>query len=450
MARRGNGEGSIYQGTDGRWRGYVDLGYVRGKRSRKYVTGSTRKEVAAKLRRAVEARDAGTLQIGQKPMTLGEWLAFYLDTIASGRVRPSTLAGYRGYVTRRITPGLGDHRLDKLQPEHLEAFYRASREDGMAPASVLQMHRIISRALKIAHRRGHVARNVATLVDAPSVPHEEINPLSATEARAILEHCRDERNSARWSVALALGLRQGEALGLQWSDIDLNTGVLTVRHALQRLEEVGLVLVPPKSRAGIRSIVLPAPLITQLKEHRARQNRERLVAGSLWQDRQFVFATPIGTPVDPRNDYRAWRALLLGASVRPARLHDARHTAATLLLAQGIHPRVVMQILGHSQITLTLGTYSHVVPELAEEAAHAMTRALWDIDEKKDARATDNPVESEPVDDTENHLAAKLAAKPRELDQDTPVTPGLTRQNTVGRVGLEPTTYGLKVRSSAN
>jgi len=240
MARRGNGEGSIYQSRDGRWRGYVDLGYVDGKRARKYVTGGTRKEVAAKLRRVVDARESGTLQIGQKPMAFGEWLTFYLDTIASTRVRPSTLAGYRGYVTRRILPGLGHHRLDKLQPEHLEAFYRSSRDSGMAPASVLQMHRIMSRALKIAHRRGHVARNVATLVDAPSVPREEINPLTSVEAKAILGRAKDERNSARWSVALSLGLRQGEALGLQWPDIELDTGVLKVRHALQRLEDVGL------------------------------------------------------------------------------------------------------------------------------------------------------------------------------------------------------------------
>ncbi len=441
MARRGNGEGSIYQAKDGRWRGYVDLGYINGKRTRKYLTGRTRKEVAARLRQAVDARDAGTLEIGQKRITFGEWLIFYVDTIAAAKVRPSTLAGYRGYINRRIIPGLGHYMLDKLQPEHLEAFYRASHADGMAAASVLQMHRIVSRALKIAHRRGRVVRNVATLVDAPTVVRDEIEPLTATDARTILEHSREHRNSARWSVALALGLRQGEALGLQWSDIDFDKGALRVRRALQRIEGQGLTLVPPKSRAGTRTIVLPTPLAAHLREHRAKQNQERLLAGSMWQDRGFVFATPTGTPVDPRNDYRAWRKLLADAGVRKARLHDARHTAATLLLAQGVAPRVVMQILGHSQISLTLGTYSHVVPELADAAAEAMHRALWKTDE-----ASHDGSEAR----LDHELAAHLAATPGNPDQNSAVAPALTCDDAVGRVGLEPTTYGLKVRSSAN
>jgi integrase len=441
MSRRGHGEGSIYQDKDGRWRGYVDLGYVNGKRARKYITGRNRKDVAARIRTAIDARDAGTLQVGQRSVTFGEWLTFYIDTIASARVRPSTLAGYRGYVKRHILPALGHHRIDKLQPEHLETFYRVSLEGGMAASSVLQMHHIISRSLKIAHRRGRVGRNVATLVDAPSVTREEIEPLSASDARAILGYSREQRNSARWGVALSLGLRQGEALGLQWADIDFDKGLLRVRRALQRIEGQGLTLVPPKSRAGTRTIVLPAPLVSQLKEHRARQHQERLLAGSTWQDGDFVFATPIGTPVDPRNDYRAWRQLLRDTGVRPARLHDARHTAATLLLIQGVAPRVVMQILGHSQITLTLGTYSHVVPELAEEAAEAMARALW-APEETPSSPTPNKHDIK--------LAANLAANQEKLDQIGGVTPPLTWDDLVGRVGLEPTTYGLKVRSSAN
>ena len=123
--------------------------------------------------------------------------------------------------------------------------------------------------------------------------------------------------------------------------------------------------------------MLPDPLVAQLKEHRAQQNRERLAAGTMWHDGNYVFATPAGKPIDPRNDHRAWQQLLRDAGVRRARLHDARHTAATLLLAQGVAPRVAMQILGHSQITLTLGTYSHVIPELAAEAAKSMGNALW-------------------------------------------------------------------------
>ena len=391
MSRRGKGEGSIYRDSDGKWRGYVDLGYGGGRRRRKYVRGITRRDVAAQLRVAATARDAGALVHG-RDQTLAEWMAFWLDSIVAARVRPSTLHTYRGYVRKRIVPALGHHRLGKLEPEHLEQFYRDSLAEGLAPATVLQMHRILSRALKVALRRGRVARNVATLVDAPSVHRAEVQPLTAADARRILATATGTRNAARWSVALALGLRQGEALGLSWEDVDLEAGTLTVRKALQRQSGGGLVLVRPKSAAGRRTMVLPAPLATALRRQRSAQISERLAAGSRWVDTDLIFTTPHGSPVDPRNDYRAWRSLLEQAGVRPARLHDARHTAATLLLAQGVPARVAMQILGHSQITLTLGTYSHVVPELAHDAARRMAHVLW----------------AEP--DTGETLAATLAA----------------------------------------
>jgi integrase len=441
MGRRGNGEGSVYQAADGRWRGYVDLGYINGTRRRKYVTGRTRKEVAAQLRTALDARDAGTLQIGTGAATVGEWLTLWVETIASRKVRPSTLATYRGYINNRLTPALGHHRLDRLQPEHLEAFYRDADEEGLSAATVLQMHRILSRALKIAHRRGRVVRNVATLVDAPTVQREEVEPLTAEEARRILQTVSDERNAARWSVALALGLRQGEALGLKWDTVDLAAKTISVVHALQRRAGGGLVLVPPKSRAGRRTIMLPDQLVAQLKEHRVRQDRERVLAGSMWHNDNYLFTTPAGRPLDPRNDHRAWRQLLIDASVRPARLHDARHTAATLLLAQGVAPRVAMQILGHSQITLTLGTYSHVVPELAAEAAASMGNALWGPVPK---------TENEQPTDAQNELAARKAASPKTKKRPTRAAPLLTCDSSVRRQGLEPRTRGLRVRCSAS
>ncbi len=307
MGRRGEGEGSIYQDAAGRWRGFVDLGYAGGKRRRKYVSGDTRREVAAGIRAATQARDAGLIVSTERTPTLGEWLTFWLDTIAAARVRPSTLAAYRGYVRNHIAPALGHHRLDKLQPEHLETFYRERTRQGLSPTTVLHMHRILSRALKIAMRRGRVPRNVATLVDAPSVRRTEIQPLTAAEVRRVLVAAAGRRNAARWSVALSLGLRQGEALGLAWCDIDLDRSTLTVRQALQRQPGGGLVLVPPKSTAGRRTVVLPAPLAASLRTHRAAQNIERLTAGSLWIDSGLVFTTPLGTPLDPRNDYRAWR-----------------------------------------------------------------------------------------------------------------------------------------------
>jgi integrase len=291
-------------------------------------------------------------------------------------VRPSTLTGYRTCL-KRINLVLGHHRLDKLQPEHLEAFYTRLEADGLSSTTALLHHRVISRALKVALQRGRVARNVATLVDAPTPRREEAQPLTAAEAKRLLYAAKDLPNGARWSVALALGLRQGEALGLLWDAVDLDAGTLTVRRALQRQKGKGLVLVEPKSRAGRRTIKLPAPLRDALRTHRIRQAEQRMTVANAWEDHDFVFCQPNGRPIDARRDWLDWKALLKAADVRDARVHDARHTAATLLLQQGVPARVVMEVLGHSQISLTLGTYSHVVPELAEEAAQRMEDALW-------------------------------------------------------------------------
>ncbi len=214
---------------------------------------------------------------------------------------------------------------------------------------VLKVHRILSRALKVALQRGKVARNVCSLVDAPSVQQPEIQPLSAEEARKVLSAAVGKRNAARWSVALALGLRQGEALGLPWAAVDLDVGTLTVRQALQRQAGRGLVIVEPKSRKARRTIMLPRPLLEALQAHRLEQLAERLAAGSMWSEHGLVFVQVTGRPIDPSADNRAWRMLLADAGVRPARLHDARHTAATLLLQQGVPARVVMELLGHSQ-----------------------------------------------------------------------------------------------------
>jgi integrase len=377
--RSASGESSIQQDSADRWHGYVSMGLKReGARDRRHVSGQRRADVVRKVRALEKKRDEGTAQAAGRAPTVSEWLDHWLTTIAARRVRPSTLEGYESKLRTRVKPALGHHRLDRLQPEHVEAFYAEMEADGFSSASALQCHRILSRALKVAVQRGRVKRNVCTLVDAPSLQRDEVNPLNATEARRLLAAAeKSPRNSARWSVALALGLRQGEALGLPWDAVDLEAGTLTVRQALQRQKGKGLVIVQPKSRAGRRTIVLPGPLRDALRAHRVAQLQDRIAAGPVWEDSGLVFCQVNGRPIDPAADHAAWKALLKTANVRDARLHDARHTAATLLLQQGVPARVAMQVLGHSQISLTLGTYSHVVPELATEAAERMSSALW-------------------------------------------------------------------------
>lgn len=373
-----------------------------GSRDRRHVSAATRAEVVRKVRQLEKQRDQGLLGAAVRPPTLGEWLTTWLNTVAVRRVRPKTWEGYESYLRVHIVPALGQHRLDRLQPEHLEAYYAAKLGAGLSPSTVLHHHRVLSRALKVAQQRGRVQRNVAALVDAPSVPRSEIQPFNRGEARQLLETAAGRPNAARWSVALALGLRQGEALGLRWIDIDFEAGTLAVRQALQRQKVRhgcgahpadavcgqparqcpkrigGSVITEPKSRAGRRTIALPKPLLEKLKTHRTEQLQVRLAAGEYWHDHGLVFVDEIGRPIDPRRDWANWKQLLRDAGLRDARLHDARHTAATLLLQQGVLPRVVMEILGHSQIGLTQNTYQHVVPEIAREAADKIAKALWD------------------------------------------------------------------------
>jgi integrase len=380
VSRSAAGESTIYRDDAGRWHGYVSMGLTdNGRRDRRHVSGKKRADVVTKVRELEQKRDTGIGGASGKAPTVGQWLEHWLTHIAARKVRASTLESYESKVRTRIIPLVGHHRLDRLQPEHVEAMFARLEGDGLSPATVLQCHRILSRAIKVAMQRGKVARNVCTLVDAPSLVRAEVVPLTADEARAMLDAAAHGRNAPRWSVALALGLRQGEALGLRWSDLDLDTSALTVRRALQRQRGKGLVFVDVKSRAGHRVLGLPAPLVDALRAHRTAQLEERMRAGSMWDDGDLIFAQVNGRPIDPGADWSAWKALLARAGVRDARLHDARHTAATLLLLQGVPARVAMQILGHSQISLTLGTYSHVMPEMATDAAARMGAVLWPV-----------------------------------------------------------------------
>src|ERR687890_632020 len=363
--RASNGESTIYKGADGRWHGYVSVGFtLDGKLDRRHVSSKSRGVVVAKVRELERKRDSGTVGETSTP------------TVARG-VRQRTLESYESAARKHLTPGIGRHRLDRLRPEHLDQLYTALLDDGYSPASVLRHHRILSRALTVAVQRGHIPRNVAALVDPPAQrPSDLATALDLDEARAVLAAASTVRNSARWTVALALGLRQSEALALQWKDIDLLNNSLTVRRSIHRVRGGGLIYEEPKSKRSQRTLALPLPLVAELHRHKAAQLGERMLAGSEWHDEDLVFAQPNGRPIDKKTDYDEWSRLLQSAGVRHVRLHDGRHTAATLLLSENVHPRVVMELLGHSQMRTTMDIYSHVMPALAREAADRMSTLL--------------------------------------------------------------------------
>jgi integrase len=380
MAGRGaNGRSTIIKRDDGRWHGYVSMGTKgNGTRDRRHVSAVTRAAVVEKVKALEAKRDAGVVGASGRALLVDEWLDYWAENIASVRVRARTLATYRTMIRLHLNPYIGKRRLDQLQPEHLEQTYKQLLDKGLSPASVLRVHRMLHRALKIAMQRDRVARNVATLVEPPRQERPKTpEPLDVEECKRVLAAAEGLRNSARWTVALALGLRQSEALALQWKDIDFDRGTLSVRRGLHRVPGEGLVFTEPKTDCSRRTIAVPAPLVEALRKQRVAQNEERLVAGSEWDDWDLVFAQPNGRPLDKHSDYETWIKLLNRAGVRHIRLHDGRHTAATLLLTAGVHPRVVMELLGHSQMRTTTDIYSHVMPALAQEAADRMAKTLW-------------------------------------------------------------------------
>ena len=372
-SRRGHGEGSIYQReSDGRWCCSVNLGYVNGKRKQKVIYGKTRKEVAEKLKVVLRDQQQG-LPVAVERQTVAQFLDNWLETVVKQNTRPRTYDSYAQVTRLYLAPALGRYQLAKLEPQHVQAMMNAMLErggkdgSGLSARTVTYTRAILRKALNQAMKWGQVSRNVATLVDPPRATRHQIAPLNPDQGRALLNAVQGHRLEGLYRVAISLGLRMGEALGLRWEDVDLEAGTLRVVVSLQR-RKGSLELVEPKTQQSRRTLPLPAVLLAALKTHRTRQLEERLAAGPAWKDQGLVFPSTVGTPIEPRNLTRHFKNVLQSAGLPNIRFHDLRHTAASLLVAQGVHPRVVMEILGHSQISLTMNTYAHVLPEAQREA----------------------------------------------------------------------------------
>jgi integrase len=376
MSRRGANEGTIRQRADGRWEARVIVTGTDGRRTRRSLLAHTRNEVRAKLNEALRAEASGLPQPNER-LTVRTFLDQWLRDSVRPTVRASTYRNYTSIVKNHLAPGLGHLRLARLTPQQVQAFLNSKSSGKLAPRTVAYLRAVLRQALGQAERWGLVPRNAARLAEPPRVPHREVSPLSPHQSRLFLEAIRGDRLEALCLVALAAGLRQGEILGLSWTDVDLAGATLTVRHALARVDGQ-LALVEPKSVTSRRIVALPVIVVDALRAHRTRQRQDRLLAGSRWQDdpRGFVFTTTIGTPMDGIAVTRRFQALLASAGLPRQRFHDLRHACASLLLAQGVSPRVVMETLGHSQISLTLNTYSHVIPALGRAAAEQMDAVL--------------------------------------------------------------------------
>ncbi len=330
-------------------------------------------------RQIVEALHARQDTAGDDPtaITVAQFLDMWLERIAKPKIRAQTYRGYEVHVRLHLKPAIGKIPLDRLEPMHIQDLIDRKVKDGLAPKTVRYMHGTLRTALNHAMRWNYLVRNPAAVVEGPRVRQQEIQPLTREEAQRFLAAIRGDRLEALYTVALTMGLRQGEALGLRWRDVDLELGNFRINNQLQRVNHK-YELVEPKTARSRRSLAIPAKIVDSLRQHKNRQLDERRRAGLAWHDTDLVFARPNGYPLSGSVVTHHFQDLLKGMGLANRRFHDLRHSCATLLLAQGVSPRVVMDVLGHSQISLTMNTYAHVLPELRREAADRMNELLND------------------------------------------------------------------------
>ena len=373
MGRRANGEGTIFQRKDGRWVGEAFVLLPNGGRDRRTVYGKTRAEVHEKVTTLVRQAQQGVVAPNTR-LTVEQYLTSWLEEVARRTVRPRTYQNYELMVRRHIVPTLGQVRLNRLAAADVRRLLNGAADRDYSPSTVRHIHAVLRVALEQAVRDDLLPRNVARLVQGPKKRTAPVVPLDVDEARRLLDEARGDRLYALWAVAIGVGLRKGEALGLGWHAVDLDASLLRVERTLQRIGG-SLRLDEPKTERSKRPVRLPAVCVAALRTHADRQAEER-AAARYWVDTGLVFTTQLGTAIDPRNVNRWLAELCDRAGVRSIRPHDLRHTCASLLLAQGVPARVVMDILGHSQIAVTMDIYSHVLPAMQDDAAERMDSAL--------------------------------------------------------------------------
>jgi len=382
--RRGRGEGGVRKRADGRWEAIIDLGWSGGQRRRKSVYGRTRNEVVGKLRRLQNDIDLGRPVMDER-VRLESFLATWLTEVVLPRRSHGHWRNCDSHVRLHITPAIGRVPLTRLTGADVEHLVNEVRAKGLSDNTVRLVHATIRAALGVAKRWGLVHDNVATLVEPVKVEREEVVPFDDEEVGRLLDAAAEDRMGAYLKVALALALRPGEGRALKWEDLDLDgpQPALRVHRAFSRSDN-GEQLGPPKTARSRRTIALPKQLVPNLREHHRRQLEERLVAGPAWEELGFVFTNHVGAPLTESTLARWFARLCDRANVPRHRIYDCRHTAASLLLAQGIHPRVLMEVLGHSTFRLTMDTYSHVMPAAMRDAADAMDAALTRVLRKSD------------------------------------------------------------------
>jgi integrase len=352
--RRANNEGSIFkEKSSGLWVAEVS---VEGKKKRK--RSKSQATVKAWLLTQRNAIKDG-VWVANEATTLSEFIDRYWTDVALHTLRPATLDAYESLIRIHIKPALGNVRLTALKPEQLQSFYSTKINSGLSKRTVQFCHNILHKCLDQAWKWGLVGRNVADLVDPPSPKRKAPTTWGVDDVRKFLAAVEGHRFYSIYTLAVYTGMREGELLGIHFEDVDLLHKVINVKHQVQTINHQGLVINEPKSDKSKRQIVLPGAALSVLMEYLYNKK----------ENQGLIFTTSTGHPISPRNVVRHFKEVIAEQNLPMIRFHDLRHTHASLLLLAGVNPKVVQERLGHSQISLTLDTYSHLLPGLQEEAA---------------------------------------------------------------------------------
>ena len=362
--RRGNGEGSIYQRPNGRWCAQIVVGYdPNGKAIRRTVSGGTKREVQDKLSHLQADKLDGTLADAGK-MTVAQFLDRWLQDAAKPTVSDGTYANYERSIRREIKPRIGSILLAKLTPLHVQGLYSAMERDGASSEKRRLAHVVLQLAIKRAVKWSLIPRNVCDAVEAPRLPMKsKFTTLTKEQAGKLLTEATGDRMEAIFVTAVTTGMRLGELFGLEWLNVDLDGSYLQVKNVLNEVNG-RLKMKEPKTKSSRRRIDLPRKTVEALRKHRQRMISEGL------GDNPFVFTNEHGKWWRRSHFHdQCFKPLLKKADLPNIRFHDLRHTSATLLLKDNVHPKVVQERLGHAQISITLDTYSHVLPTMQKEAS---------------------------------------------------------------------------------
>src|SRR5215212_8199192 len=373
---RSNGTGTVYprKNKQGKIIGYRGSPFAPdGKR--RYVSAKNKGDAERALRQAMTDSDRG-LVFDAGTVKVEDYLNRCLTDSVKDTVRGTTFERYEQITRKHIVPEVGRVKFKDLTPAHVRGLYKTKLEAGLSPRTVQYIHVTLHKALKQAVQDGLIPRNATEAVKPPQVRRQEISPLSAEQVKVLLETACGDRLEALSVLAIHTGLRQGELLGLKWEDVDLESGTLRVRRTLATTKS-GPMLTAPKTKGSRRSVKLTQGALDALRSHLERQLQEIDSAGSLWRENGLVFASEIGEPLNRHHlTSRRFKALLKRAQLPEIRFHDLRHTCATLLLTKNVNPKIVSEMLGHASIAITLDTYSHVLPNMRDQAAAAMEEAL--------------------------------------------------------------------------